>query len=69
MLIQHKQAGTGGVFFIPGEEDDFSAELIYMKKEPGTMIIEHTEVNDELKGQNVGYRTGFAIVLLSNTDV
>jgi predicted GNAT family acetyltransferase len=27
-----------------------------MKKEPDTMIMEHTEVNDALKGQNVGYR-------------
>jgi len=56
MIIQHKRAETRGVFFIPGEEDDFLAELIYMKKEPDTMIIEHTEVGDELKGQNVGYQ-------------
>lgn len=56
MIIQHKHAETRGVFFVPGEEDDFLAELIYMKKEPDTMIIEHTEVDDELKGQNVGYQ-------------
>ncbi len=56
MLIQHKHADTRGVFFIPGEEDDLLAELIYMKQEPDIMIIEHTEVAEELKGQNVGYQ-------------
>ncbi len=62
MLIQHKQTETRGVFFIPGEEDDFLAELIYMKKEPDTMIIEHTEVDDELKGQNVGYQLVYTAI-------
>ena len=56
MLIQHKQTDTKGIFFIPGEEDNLLAELIYMKKEPGTMVIEHTEVEDELKGENIGYQ-------------
>jgi uncharacterized protein len=56
MIIQHKHAETRGVFFIPGEEDDFLAELIYMRKEPDIMIIEHTEVDEELKGQNIGYQ-------------
>lgn len=58
MVIQHKHADTRGVFFIPGEEEDggFLAELMYMKKEPDTMIIEHTEVDESLKGQNIGYQ-------------
>ena len=57
MIIQHKQTETRGIFFIPGEEEeDFLAELIYMKQEPDTMIIEHTNVEDELRGQNVGYQ-------------
>lgn len=56
MLIQHHQTETRGLFFIPGEENDYLAELIYMKKEPDTMIIEHTEVDDLLKGQNVGFQ-------------
>jgi len=62
MLIQHKQTDARGMFFIPGEEEDFLAELIYMKSEPFTMIIEHTEVDDELKGQNVGYQLVHAAV-------
>jgi len=56
MLIQHKQTASRGIFFIPGEEEVLLAELVYMKKEPATMIIEHTEVDDELRGQNIGYQ-------------
>jgi hypothetical protein len=59
MLIQHKQTDTKGVFFIPGEEGEeeaYLAELIYMKQEPNTMIIEHTEISDELRGSNAGYQ-------------
>ena len=56
MLIQHTETGTKGVFFIQGEDDSMLAELLYMKKQPSTMIIEHTEVSDKLKGQNVGYQ-------------
>jgi predicted GNAT family acetyltransferase len=56
MLIQHKQMGPKGIFFIPDEEEGLLAELVYAKKEPSTMIIEHTEVDDELKGQNIGYQ-------------
>jgi predicted GNAT family acetyltransferase len=56
MTIQHKQTDTRGVFFIPGEEGELLAELVYMKKEPSVMIIEHTEVDEALKGQNVGYQ-------------
>lgn len=56
MLIQHKQKESKGVFFIPGEDDELLAELIYMKKDPGVMVIEHTEIDDELRGQNIGYQ-------------
>lgn len=57
MIIQQKHTDNRGIFFIPGDEEDKPlAELAYMKKEPSTMIIEHTEVDDELKGYNVGYQ-------------
>lgn len=62
MVIQHKQTGKRGMFFIPGEEDDFLAELIYKEQDEGTMIIEHTEVDDKLRGQNIGYELVHAAV-------
>ncbi len=55
MLIQHKQIGSKGLFFI-GEEGAILAEMVYTMPSAEKMIIEHTEVNDELRGQNVGYQ-------------
>src|SRR5688572_27334632 len=63
MLIQHKHADNKGVFFVAGEnEDDYLAELIYMKTGDGNLIVEHTEVSDELRGQNVGFQLVSSVV-------
>ena len=48
MLIQHKQAGTKGSFFIAKEEMKL-AEMAYTMPSADKMIIEHTEVSDELR--------------------
>ena len=56
MQIQHKQSENKGIFFVQPEGEEILAELTYHKHEPNTMIIEHTEVDDELRGQNVGYQ-------------
>jgi predicted GNAT family acetyltransferase len=54
MEIQHKKIGTKGMFYVQGEEGPL-AEMIYTMPSPEKMIIEHTEVSDDLRGQNVGY--------------
>ncbi len=54
MLIQHKQSGSKGIFFVQ-TDGNILAEMIYTLPGSGKMIIEHTEVGDELRGQNVGY--------------
>ena len=54
MLIQQKEIGHKGKFFIQPNGQEL-AEMIYALPTPGTMIIEHTEVDDALRGQNVGY--------------
>lgn len=55
MLIQQKQNGTKGSFYI-SEADRILAEMVYTMPSADKMIIEHTEVNDELRGKNVGYQ-------------
>lgn len=55
MQIEHKETGKRGRFFIPGENEEVVAEIVYLNREPGTMIIEHTEVSEELQGKNIGY--------------
>ena len=55
MLIQHKQTGHKGAFFVQ-DEGTVLAEMFYTMPSAEKMIIEHTEVSDELRGQNVGYQ-------------
>ncbi|HUC82733.1 MAG TPA: GNAT family N-acetyltransferase [Flavisolibacter sp.] len=54
MLIQHKEGKTRGKFFIE-EDGEVLAEIVYAPAGENTIVIEHTEVDDRLKGQNIGY--------------
>ena len=53
MLIQNKKVGQKGLFFVE-QEGNILAEMVYSMPSDNKMIIEHTEVSDELKGQHVG---------------
>ena len=55
MLIQNRKVGTKGMFFVEND-GNILAEMVYSMPTPSKMIIEHTEVSDELKGQSVGYQ-------------
>jgi predicted GNAT family acetyltransferase len=55
MLIQHKEADHKGSFYV-AEGDEVLAEMVYTMASPTKMIIEHTEVDDKLRGKNVGYQ-------------
>ena len=55
MLVQRKQNGSKGMFFV-GDGDRIVAEMVYTMPSNEKMIIEHTEVADELQGQNVGFQ-------------
>ena len=54
MLIQRKQTGDKGIFYVE-QDGDMEAEMFYHMTSPDKMVIEHTEVGEELRGQNVGY--------------
>ena len=54
MIIQHKEGKNRGMFFIE-EEGEVVAEIVYANGGENTIIIEHTEVDDSLRGQNIGY--------------
>ena len=55
MIILHKLVGNKGLFYVE-VDGNILAEMVYTMASPTKMIIEHTEVSDELKGKNVGYR-------------
>jgi uncharacterized protein len=54
MLIQHKKTDSRGIFFVE-QDGDIEAQLIYAMATETEMIIEHTEVEEDLKGQDIGY--------------
>lgn len=54
MVIKNKKVGTKGMFYVNNDEK-ILAEMVYTMASPEKMIIEHTEVSEELRGQNVGY--------------
>ena len=53
MIIQHKQKEGKGMFFV-AEDKEILAELVYSIPSSDKIILEHTEVDDALKGQNIG---------------
>jgi predicted GNAT family acetyltransferase len=53
MLIQNKLINGKGMFFVE-QDGNILAEMVYTMPSPEKMIIEHTEVSDELKGKHVG---------------
>jgi predicted alpha/beta hydrolase family esterase/predicted GNAT family acetyltransferase len=53
MLIQHKKIGSKGLFFVE-QDGNILAEMTYTMPATDKMIIDHTEVSDELRGKNVG---------------
>lgn len=55
MLIKQKQDGNKGSFYVE-ENGTVLAEMTYSLTGPDLMIIDHTEVSDELRGKNVGYQ-------------
>ncbi|HTS43862.1 MAG TPA: GNAT family N-acetyltransferase [Puia sp.] len=67
MVIQHKQVDNKGMFYV-GKDGAIEAELVYTMSSPGKMVIEHTEVNEELKGLNVGKELVQAAVTYARTN-
>ncbi|MBL7703248.1 MAG: N-acetyltransferase [Ferruginibacter sp.] len=55
MQIQQKQDGSKGSFYAE-ENGIILAEMTYSMTGAYLMIIDHTEVSDELRGKNVGYQ-------------
>lgn len=53
MDIQHNDGSSKGSFYIE-RDGDTVAEITYSKAGNTTIIIDHTEVSDALRGENIG---------------
>lgn len=52
MQIQHDEHGRKGAFYID-EDGEWIAELTYFKNND-TMTIDHTEIDEKLRGEGIG---------------
>jgi uncharacterized protein len=55
MVVQHRQRGGNGFFYVQ-VDGDILARMTYLQADDETLIIEHTEVDDEIRHENVGYQ-------------
>ncbi len=53
MNIQNQEHGAKGAFFIE-QDGEWVAEMTYQKSGDDAIIIDHTEVDESLKGKGVG---------------
>lgn len=67
MLIQNKKVGTKGMFYIE-QDGKIVAEMVYSMPSADKMIVEHTEVDDSLKGKNVGKQLVHHMVEYARTN-
>lgn len=54
MEIKHIEKGGRGAFLIRGEDRERLAEMTYVTSGESGFIIDHTEVDDSLRGQGIG---------------
>jgi uncharacterized protein len=55
MHIQHEESDIRGRHFITDEQGNMLAELTYAVRHPDTMVVDHTEVSDNMRHQNIGH--------------
>ncbi|GAC1705556.1 MAG: GNAT family N-acetyltransferase [Flavisolibacter sp.] len=61
MIVLHKHADKKGIFYVESDSE-MVAELVYSISPEGHMILEHTEVSEQMRGKNVGYELVHAAV-------
>lgn len=67
MTIQQHEAETKGAFFVE-KADRRLAEMTYSKAGASLIIIDHTDVSDELRGQGTGKQLVEAAVLYARKN-
>jgi predicted GNAT family acetyltransferase len=61
MHIQHEESDIRGRHFITDNDGNMMAEITYAVQHPDTMVVDHTEVKEELQGQNIGHELVSAV--------
>ena len=61
MIVQHKQRGGNGMFYVQ-VDGDILARMTYLQPDAAQLIVEHTEVDEEIRHENVGYEMVHTVV-------
>jgi uncharacterized protein len=64
MEIRHKDDGKKGQFYIEND-GKVVAETTYVWSGPQRIIIDHTDVDESLKGKNIGKQLVHSVVLFA----
>jgi uncharacterized protein len=67
MNIQQADDKKRGFLFVE-QDGERLAEMVYKYSSPNIIVIEHTEVDDLLRGKNVGYQLIHRIVEFARTE-
>jgi predicted GNAT family acetyltransferase len=62
MHILHEEEDGSGRHYITNESGETIAEITYTLKAPNTVVINHTGVDKELQGKNIGFQLVEAVV-------
>ena len=54
MRIQHEESDIRGRHFINDDNGNMVAEITYAVQHPDTMVVDHTEVGDDMQKNEVG---------------
>jgi predicted GNAT family acetyltransferase len=54
MIIKREEHGNRGAFYIADEAGEWIAEMTYRREGTRKIVIDHTEVSDELEGKGIG---------------
>ncbi len=62
MNILHEETDIRGRHYINDESGNMIAEITYAVQHPDTMVVDHTEVKEDLQGQDIGLQLVEAVV-------
>lgn len=67
MKIQREERGKRGAFYIE-KDGEWIAELTYLREGARKIVIDHTEVDDSLKGKGIGKKLVEEAVKFANEN-
>ena len=62
MEVKREEHKNKGAFFVENDEGDWIAEMTYFREGQRKIVIDHTEVDESLRGESIGEKMVAAAV-------